>query len=128
MADLSDVRRTALSLPAAQERDSRGRAQWWVKDKMFVWERPLRPREVQELGDAAPDGPILGVRVEDLGAKEALLASEPEVFFTTSHFEGHTSVLVRLAHVPADVLEEVVTEAWLCRAPRRLAQEFLAGS
>src|SRR5689334_16718837 len=68
MADLSDVRRTALSLPAAQERDSRGRAQWWVKDKMFVWERPLRPREVQELGDAAPDGPILGVRVEDLGA------------------------------------------------------------
>jgi hypothetical protein len=97
-----------------------------VKDKLFVWERPLREKEVAELGDAAPNGPILGARVEHLGAKQALLEDDPRVYFTTSHFEGYAAILVRLQRISLDELEEVVTEAWLARAPKRLAQAFIA--
>jgi hypothetical protein len=83
---------------------------------------------VDELGACAPDGPLLGARVEHLHAKEALCASEPEVFFTTSHFDGHPSVLVRLDRIGLPELEEVVTEAWFARAPAKLAAEFEARS
>ena len=64
MASFQDVRRIALALPQAEERVSRALLQWRVDDKLFVWERPLRKKEVQALGDSAPDGPILGARVE----------------------------------------------------------------
>jgi hypothetical protein len=90
-----------------------------------VWERPLRKPDLQALGDAAPEGPILGVRVEHLGAKEALLADDPEVFFTTPHFDGYAAVLVRLDRIAIDELREVIVEAWLTRAPKRLAQSYL---
>jgi hypothetical protein len=88
-----------------------------------VWERPLRAGEVQELGDRAPDGPILGARVEHLHAKEALLADDPGVYFTTSHFAGSPAVLVRLDRIALPELEEVVTEAWFARAPAKLARK-----
>jgi hypothetical protein len=125
MAGWDDVRRIALGLPEANERPSRGSAFWRVRDKGFVWERPLRQTDLEALGDAAPDGPILGVRVEHLGAKEALLASEPEVCFTTPHFDGYPAVLVQLERIGVDELEELIVEAWLCRAPRRLAAAWL---
>jgi hypothetical protein len=96
-----------------------------VRDKLFVWERPLRASDLRALGDAAPDGPILGARVEHLVAKEALLADDPAVFFTTPHFDGYPAVLVRLEEIGRDDLEEVVVEAWLARAPERLAREYL---
>ncbi len=125
MAGWDDVRRIALGLPETNERPSRGSAFWRVRDKGFVWERPLRQTDLDALGDAAPDGPILGVRVEHLGAKEALLADDPAVYFTTPHFDGYPAVLVRLERIASDELEELVVEAWLCRAPRRLAQQYL---
>jgi hypothetical protein len=125
MADWEDVRRVALALPEAGERASRGRASWRVRDKLFVWERPLRAAEIQALGDQAPDGPILGVRVEHLGEKEALLAADPDVFFTTAHFDGYPAVLVRLERIALEELEELIVEAWLCRAPSRLARQYL---
>jgi len=126
MATWDDVRRITLALPETSERPSHGgHAFWRVRDKGFVWERPLRRADLQALGDAAPDGPILGARVEHLGAKEALLASEPEVFFTTPHFDGYPAVLVRLDRIAVDELEELIVEAWLDRAPRRLAQAYL---
>jgi hypothetical protein len=128
MAGWDDVRRLALALPETSERLSRDRCQWRVKDKLFVWERPLRPKEIEALGAAAPGGPILGARVEHLGAKEALLADDPKVFFTTPHFDGYPAILVRLERIADDELEEVVTEAWLARAPRRLAEAYLEGS
>jgi hypothetical protein len=90
-----------------------------------VWERPLRAADVRALGDAAPTGPILGARVEHLVAKEALLADDPDVFFTTPHFDGYPAVLVRLERISVEDLEEVVVEAWLARAPKRLAQEYV---
>ena len=117
MPTWEDVQRIALELPETEERISRELRQWRVKDKLFVWERPLRRREIEALGAEAPDGPILGARVEHLGAKEALLADDPSVFFTTAHFDGHPSVLVRLDRIAADDLDEVIVEAWLARAP-----------
>ena len=128
MASWDDVRRLALALPETSERLSRDRCQWRVKDKLFVWERPLRPKELEALGASAPDGPVLGARVEHLGAKEALLADDPKVFFTTPHFDGYPAILVRLERIAGEDLEEVLTEAWLARAPRRLAEAYLEGS
>ncbi len=125
MASWGDVRRIALALPETSERPAYGNTAWRVRDKLFVWERPLRNKELEELGAAAPDGPILGARVEDLVAKEALLADEPDLYFTTAHFDGYPSVLVQLERIGAEDLRELVTEAWLSRAPKRLAQSYL---
>jgi len=125
VASWDDVRRIALALPETDEQLSRGHAFWRVRDKGFVWERPLRQTDLRALGDAAPDGPILGVRVEHLGAKEALLADPSGVFFTTPHFDGYPAVLVRLEQIGVEELEELIAEAWLCRAPKRVAQAYL---
>src|SRR3954454_11288631 len=122
MATWNDVSRLALAMPGAEERESRAMTQWRVADKLFVWERPLRRSDIEALGDAAPQGPILGARVEHLIAKEALLASDPDVFFTTPHFDGHPTVLVQLDRIPLSDLEEVVVEAWLARAPPKLVR------
>jgi hypothetical protein len=127
VATWDDVRRIALALPETGESISRDLRHWNVKDKGFVWERPLRRSDLEALGDAAPDGPILGARVEHLVAKEALLADDPAVYFTTPHFDGYPAVLVRLERIGLDELEELVTEAWLARAPKRLARTFLDG-
>jgi hypothetical protein len=124
VATWDDVRRIALALPESTEVKSRGLSQWRVKDKLFVWERPLRRADLEALGDDAPDGPILGVRVEHLVAKDALLADDPAVFFTTPHFDGYPAVLVRLDVIPVDELEELIVEAWLVRAPKRLAKAY----
>jgi hypothetical protein len=126
VADWDDVRRIALALPETSEGTSRGLASWRVRDKPFVWERPLRKADYEALGDDAPDGPILGARVEHLVAKEALLADDPDVFFTTAHFDGYSAVLVRLDAISAEDLEEVIVEAWLVRAPKRLADAYAA--
>ena len=125
MATWDDVRRIALELPETSEEVSRDLRHWRVKDKGFVWERPLRRADLEALGDAAPDGPILGARVEHLVAKEALLADDPSVFFTTPHFDGYPAVLVRLERIGLDDLREVIVEAWLARAPKRLAEAYL---
>ncbi len=126
MATWDDVRRIALSLPETRQVESgQGTLQWRVRDKGFVWERPLRRADLEALGDAAPPGPVLGARVPDLGAKEALLADDPGVYFTTPHFDGYPAVLVRLDAIPVPELTELVTEAWLDRAPKRLAKQYL---
>jgi hypothetical protein len=124
MATWEDVSRLALAMPEAVESDMRGNRAWKVKDKLFVWERPLRKSDLNALGDAAPTGPILGARVEHLIAKEALIADDPSVFFTTPHFDGYPAVLIRLDAISTEILEEVVVEAWLARAPKRLAERF----
>jgi hypothetical protein len=125
VAGWDDVARIALALPEASERESRGNRQWRVKDKLFVWERPLRKPDLEALGDSAPNGPILGARVEHELAKEAVIASDPDVFFTTPHFDGYPAVLVQLDRISPQDLDEVIVEAWLCRAPRRLADAYL---
>jgi hypothetical protein len=125
VATWDDVRRIALGLPESAERDMHGLMSWRVRDKLFVWERPLRQSDLAALGEGAPEGPILGARVEHLDAKEALLADDPVVFFTTPHFDGYPAVLVLLAEIELDELEEVIVDAWLARAPKRVAQKYL---
>jgi len=126
VATFDDVRRIALALPETSEEISRDLRHWRVKDKGFVWERPLRRSDLEALGDAAPGGPILGVRVEHLVAKEAILTDDPDVYFTTPHFDGYPAVLVRLDRISLDDLQEAIVEAWLVRAPKRLADKFLS--
>jgi hypothetical protein len=125
MATWDDVRKLALALPETSEREARGKSFWEVKGKLFVWERPLRRSDLEALGADAPTGPILGAHVEHLGAKEALIADDPDVYFTTPHFDGYAAILVQLERVPIDELQELVTEAWLKRAPKRLAHAFI---
>jgi hypothetical protein len=127
MATWRQVSQFALSLPQTSERDARGARQWRVKDKLFVWERPLRRKELESLGESAPRGAVLAARVEHLHAKEALLASEPDVYFTTYHFDGYPAVLAPLDRLGAKELRELITEAWLARAPVRLVRDYLAG-
>ncbi len=128
MAAWDDVRRMALALPETSESISGGRRQWRVRGKFFVWERPLRRSDLDALGREAPSGPVLGARVEHLGAKEALLANDPGVYFTTPHFDGYPVILVRLERISLEGLHEVVVEAWLARAPKRLAKAYLHNS
>jgi len=124
MATWEDVRAIAADLPATAEKSTHD---WRVKDKLFAWERPLRKADREALGDAAPDGPILGARVPDEGAKFALIADDPAVYFTTPHFDGYPAILVLLERISTEDLRELLVEAWLAQAPKRLAKEFLAG-
>ncbi len=131
MAGWADVRRTALALPEATERTGHGGTpQWRVRDKLFIWDRPLHGTDLkalEALGVTAPDGPILAARVPHLEAKEALLAADPDVYFTIPHFEGYLAVLVLLDKIAFEDAEELIVEAWLCRAPKRLTKEYLDG-
>lgn len=123
MANWEDVRRIALGLPETEESESRGLPQWKVRGKGFVWERPLRKGDYEALRGDAPDGPILGVRTPDVMVKEALVSDDPAVYFTTPHFDGWPAVLVRLEEILVDELEELIVEAWITQAPKRLAKE-----
>ncbi|TKJ21528.1 MmcQ/YjbR family DNA-binding protein [Blastococcus sp. CCUG 61487] len=123
MASWDDVARTCLALPGTAEGVSRGWRQWTVRGKAFVWERPLGKKDLAELGDAAPTGPVVAARVPDEGAKAALIADGPDVYFTTTHFDGYATVLCRLDRLDRTSLTELVAEAWACRAPRRLLTE-----
>lgn len=126
MASWRDVRRYAIALPgSSEESHSNGRAAWLVNKKFFTWERPLRRADIAALGDDAPEGPILGVYTGDLELKDVLLASDPEVFVTTPHFDGYPAVLVQLKRITAKKLKDIITEAWLARAPKRAASAFL---
>jgi hypothetical protein len=125
VATWNDVRRIALALPGTAEQASHGTPMWRVRDKGFVWERPLRRADLEALGPTAPDGPILAARVADLGVKQALLTDDPDVYFTTPHFNGYPAILVRLDRIAVAELGELIVEAWLARAPKRLAEEYL---
>ena len=118
MATWDDVSRLALALPeAVQDTGRNDQLGWNVRGKGFAWERPLRKGDLEALGDAAPQGPVLCARTPDVGAKEALVADDPSVYFTTPHFNGYPAVLVRLDVISLDELEELLTEAWLAQAP-----------
>ena len=96
-----------------------------------MWERPLRRKEIEQIdaqGGSVPEGPILGARVEHLGAKEALLDDDPRVFFTTSHFDGYPAILARLELISEADLDQLITEAWLNRAPAKVVSAWLAES
>ena len=126
MASFDDVAALALALPEATEAQRRGQRTWSVGGKGFAWERPFSKADLRRFGDEIPpDGPILAVRVEDLGEKEAVLGAQHPGFFTIPHFDGYAAVLIELDRVTAPALREAITDGWLACAPRPLAQEYL---
>ena len=128
MATWDEVSAACMALPEAVETTSGyGGRQWRVRNKSFAWERPLRRKDLEELGDAAPSGPVLAASVPDEGAKRALVEAEPDVYFTTHHFDGYAAVLVRLDELVPPALAELVGEAWACRAPKRLLAQHQDG-
>jgi hypothetical protein len=124
---LEDVATVVAELPEVTEGESRGRRTWSVRKKAFAWERPFTKADIRRFGDATPpDGPILGVRVEDLAEKEAVLAEGRPGVFTIAHFDGYPAVLVQLQVVTKRALRELVVDGWLAVAPEAVARDFLA--
>lgn len=111
MATEEDVRRIALSLPETIEKPWFNTPGFRVKDKGF-----LRIRSEAEGG--------LVVFVADLGEKEALLASEPDTFFTTPHYDGYPVVLVNLQAIDVDELRELISDSWCLKAPKRVLEAY----
>ncbi|HEV7648823.1 MAG TPA: MmcQ/YjbR family DNA-binding protein [Actinophytocola sp.] len=105
MVTEDDVRRIALSLPHTVERPSYGTPGFRVKDKLFA--------RIREEGD------VLLVWVAGEGEKRGLIASDPAKFFTTPHYDGHPTVLVRFAAIDVGELTELLTDSWRVRAPKR---------
>ncbi|HYU39493.1 MAG TPA: MmcQ/YjbR family DNA-binding protein [Acidimicrobiia bacterium] len=126
MLTIDEVAGMASEFPDVTEGERHGNRTWSVRGKAFAWERPFSKADIKRFGDAVPpDGPILAVRVEDLGEKEAVLAANPKAFFTIPHFDGYAAVLIQLKKVTKRALREALTDGWLACAPPRLAEQFL---
>jgi hypothetical protein len=130
MATMADLDALALSLPQTTKATSAdGRPEYRVHDKLFLCHRGRRPDAVDAAtGERLDD--VLMFRVADLDVKELLLSDGRGIFFTTPHFDGYAAVLVRipdLAKLERDELRDLVEEAWLTRAQKRVAKAWLEG-
>lgn len=127
MATLDDVDQLVAELPEVTTGTSYGNQAWSIGGKVFAWERPFSKADIKRFGDETPpEGPILGIRTEDLGDKEAVLAAHPKSCFTIPHFDGYSAVLVQLDVVAADELRQLLEDGWLVFAPDAVAKEYLS--
>jgi len=128
MATMKDLDELALAMPEATKEIEDARPVYKVHGKMFCFHRSRRPDAVEPgTGERLDD--VLVFRVTDLGVKELLLSDARGIYFTTPHWDGYSAVLMRirdLDHLDRDELRDLVEEAWLTRAQKRLANEWLA--
>jgi hypothetical protein len=127
MIKLDEVARIAHELPDVVEGERHGTRTWSVAGKVFAWERRFSKADIRRFGDATPpDGTIVAVQVDDLGEKEAVLATETAGFFTIPHFDGYPAVLIQLKAAPKRAVREALVDGWLACAPPKLAEAYLA--
>lgn len=127
MVSLEEAARLAMALPEVSQGERHGHRTWAVAGKGFAWERPFSKADIRRFGDATPpDGPILAVRVADLGEKEAVLAAQPEGFFTIPHFDGYAAVLIQVKAATKRAVGEAIVDGWLACAPPALADQYMA--
>ena len=123
MADQGDVRRVALSLPGVVEGEDRFGFSVLNKGKYkgfaWSWAERVDPKKARVINDE-----VLAIRVAGEADKQSLISAEPEKFFTEPHYNGFPAVLVRLAVIPADELEELLIDAWRIQAPRDAVKAF----
>jgi hypothetical protein len=128
VATMADLDRLALAMPEATREEEDGRPRYLVHGKFFCFHRRPRPDAVDpETGERLTD--VLVFRVADLGVKELLVSDSRGIYFTTPHWDGYSAVLVRipdLKRLDRDELRDIVEEAWLTRAQKRLAKAWLA--
>jgi hypothetical protein len=128
MTTMADLDELALSMPqTTKEVSDDGRPSYYVHGKLYCFHRGRRPDAIDpQTGERLDD--VLMFRVADLDVKELILADDRGIFFTTPHFDGYPAVLMRigdLARIDRDELFELVAEAWLTRAQKRLARAWL---
>ncbi len=128
MVDMRDVERAALSMPGAtKEMRDDDRPAFVVDQKLFCFHRTQRRDAVDPVSGERLDD-VLAIRVADEEMKSMWLQERSSVFFTTDHFDGHPWILVRipsLAEVEPDELVELISDAWLARAPKGLVKRWL---
>ncbi len=126
MATIDDVAAIALSFAEATEGVRYGNRSWMVQGKTFVWERPFTKADIKRFGDEpVPDGPIIGVSVEDQMEKQALIAANPKACFSIQHLDGYNAYLMQLNKATKKQVKEALFDAWLICAPARLTEQYL---
>ena len=125
-ATVEDVHAVARAMPGARLAVG-GRAVYQVSGRSFVFFRNPRPDAVDPAtGERYDDVIVLWVESEE--SKRALVDDESTPYFTTPHFDGHPSVLLRgsrVGELDVDEVAEVVQDAWLSRASRTAARRWL---
>ena len=115
-----DVDAFARSLPGVTVETKWRHRTWMVGGKFFAWQRPFSKADLKRFGEETPPaGEILAVRVENLDAKDALLAIAPPGFFTIPHFNGYAAVLIALRQARAKDVRAAIQAAYRAMAPRR---------
>jgi hypothetical protein len=118
MATVEEAARMANALPDVTEGERHGHRTWFVGGKAFAWERSFSKADLKRFGTTSPpDGPILAVRVADLGEKDAVLSAGRRGVFTIPHFDGYAAVLIELRRVTKNVLREALIDGWSACAP-----------
>ena len=124
MATWAEVGRAAGGLPGVTAESMYSDWQAWkLRGRSIAWERPLGAKDRAAMGENVWAGDILAVRVADEDSKQALIADDPEIYFTIPHFDGFPAVLVRLERLPSSELAGLLADAWRLRATKTMIKQ-----